>query len=414
MNDSMDDGATNVPVPRGSIAGTIDGNTRAVPLRPAPYSDSRPYGSGSDDGGDLRTTLLYYLRIVLKRRWLILAIAMACLGLGLTRTLMETPLYTSSVRIQIDRQAAKVVDNGAVAPADVGDAESLRTQFEILKSRSMAQRVASALKIGDDLELFKPRDFSPWTALRSLIGSSHRSDPAQASAAVREQWAVGIIAGNVTVRPVPGSRLVDIAYTDPSPARAARIANAYAEAYIDQTIDKRFQSNAYAKTFLDDQSKQLLVRLQESEQDLIKFSEDKQIIILSEKSTIAESNLAAANAALSNLSAERIRNEQIWRQVDGSKGLELPQFLSNSVIQMLRASRSALETEYQEKLETYKPSYPAMVEIDKKMKEIDRQLAVEIKTIKASLKGAYESSLEQEKDTREQIETLRTEVLALQ
>ena len=73
-----------------------------------------------------------------------------------------------------------------------------------------------------------------------------------------------------------------------------------------------------------------------------------------------------------------------------------------------------LVTEYQEKLETFKPSYPAMVQINNKIKEIDRQLAAEVKAIKDSLKAAYEASMSQEEEMKKQIETLRSEVLDLQ
>ena len=59
------------------------------------------------------------------------------------------------------------------------------------------------------------------------------------------------------MRPVPGARLVDISYSDPVPARAQRIAAAYADAFVASNLDKRFEANAYAKTFLEDQLKQL-------------------------------------------------------------------------------------------------------------------------------------------------------------
>ena len=73
-----------------------------------------------------------------------------------------------------------------------------------------------------------------------------------------------------------------------------------------------------------------------------------------------------------------------------------------------------LVAEYQEKLETFKPGYPAMVQIDNKIKEIDRQLATEVKTIKSALKAAYESSLSQEAEMKKRIEALREEALDLQ
>ena len=73
-----------------------------------------------------------------------------------------------------------------------------------------------------------------------------------------------MIAGNIVVRPVAGSRLVDISYSDPDPARAQRIVTAFANAFIASNLDKRFEANAYAKTFLEDRLKELKLRLEES------------------------------------------------------------------------------------------------------------------------------------------------------
>ena len=61
--------------------------------------------------------------------------------------------------------------------------------------------------------------------------------------------------------------------------------------------------------------------------------------------------------------SERIKNEQLWKQLASAKAIDLPQLLSNTVIEGLRAKRSALVTDYQQRLETYKPDYPVMVQI---------------------------------------------------
>ena len=147
---------------------------------------------------------------------------------------------------------------------------------------------------------------------------------------------------------------------------------------------------------------------------MLDFAEKEQIVAVDEKSSIAETNLAAANTALGNLASERIKNEQLWRQVDQTDAVNLPQFLSNAVIDGLRAKRNELVTQYQEKLETFKPGYPAMVQINNKIAEIDKQLAAEIKTIRGSLKGAYEASLNQEKELKTRVDKLRADVLDFQ
>ncbi|MEF3364987.1 polysaccharide biosynthesis tyrosine autokinase [Methylocystis sp. 9N] len=222
------------------------------------------------------------------------------------------------------------------------------------------------------------------------------------------------VLGGRAVKPVAGSRLVDVSYTDTEPARAQRVANAFGEAFIAANLDKRFQANAYAKSFLEDQLQHLKLRLEEAEKAQLAFAEKEQIVATTDKTSIAETNLAAANAALGGIIAERIRNEQSWRQVQDASGIDLPQILSNKGIEDLRARRNQLETEYQEKSETFRPDYPDMVKLKNKIKEIDRQLGFEIKTIKGSLKAAFEASLSQENEMKQRVENLRREALDLQ
>ena len=361
-----------------------------------------------EEGGDFANSLRQYLHILLKRKWLILSLTLVFFVLGGVRAAMKTPLYSSTARIQIDREAGKVIEGGSTSPSEEGGAEFLRTQYEILKSRAMAERVVSALRIHEDEEFFRPLDVS---ALGLLTGS--RKTLGLSSSELQSR-AVGIVMSNVSVSPVMQSRLVDLTYLDPNPVRAQRVANAYAEAYVASTLDKRFQANSYAKTFLEDQIKQLQIRLEDSEKALLQFAERERMVEVTEKSSIAENNLAAANTALGQLISERIKNEQLWKQVDRGNAMGLPQILSNHVIDTLRGQRKALETEYQEKLENFKPSYPAMVQIVNKIKEVDRQIAAEIATIRNSLKAAYESSLSEENEMKARIETLREEVLKLQ
>ena len=84
------------------------------------------------------------------------------------------------------------------------------------------------------------------------------------------------------------------------------------------------------------------------------------------------------------------------------------------MIDTLRGQRKELETEYQEKLENFKPSYPVMVQIGNQIKEIDRQIGAELTTIRNSLRAAYKSSLSEETEMKSHIDMLREEVLSLQ
>jgi capsular exopolysaccharide synthesis family protein len=354
-----------------------------------------------------------YFRILLNRKGLILSITAACVAIGAFRVLTVTPEYTSTLRLQIDRTVAKVIDSGATGPAETGDPEYMRTQYELLLSRNIAERAVSELNLGADADFLKPRSFSLVGTLMGLF-QSRPANPSQASQEARDRAAIGVVLGHRAMKPVTGSRLVDLSYTDPNPGRAQRVVTGLANAFIHSLVDKRFEANAFAKNFIEDKLKQLQLRVQESENVVLDFGQKEQIIQTSEKSSIAENNLAAANTTLSVLITERIRNEQLWKQIENADAISSPQFLNNPVIGVLRAQRNALVTDYQEKLETFKPSYPAMVQISNRIKETEHQLASEVETIKRSLKAAYQSTFNQEQETKKRVDNLRAEVLDLQ
>ena len=348
------------------------------------FLNGQGYGPlAQDEGESLAVTLRQYLYMVLKRKWLILSVVTVFGVLGSVLTFMKTPLYTATVKIQIEREPTKIVEGGATTPVEAGSSDFLKTQYELIKSRAMGERVASSLRLAGDENFFEPRNKS---FLSFLTSRRERTLP---SPQALESLAASIVSANVTIVPVPGSRLADISYLDPNPGRAQRIANGYADAYIEANLDRRIEANSFAKRFLEDQIKQLKIRLEESENLVLGFAEREKMVEVTDKASIAENNLAAANAAAGQLISERMKNEQVWRQVSGITAINLPQFLANPVIEVLRGQRKALETEYQEKNESFRPDYPAMIQIRNKLQEIDRQLGAEVNAIRASLKGAY-------------------------
>jgi succinoglycan biosynthesis transport protein ExoP len=399
----------------GKMGGQLIPAVQTVPAIPELYGSLSGYPGGlAADGPELFGLKLFDIwRILNRRKWLILGTAAAVLTLGAVNTLMKTPIYTTGVRLQVDRPA-RIVESGNDVVEQGPDFEFMQTQYELLRSFSMAERVASTLKLGSDTDFFKSRSFSIVGAVKHLLGGGSSADSKDADKRALQDAAAGVVVSNVEVRGVPNSRLIDVTYSDPDPARAQRIANAYAEAYVATNIDKRFQANATAKTFLEDKIQQLKTRLEDSEKKLLTFAQEQQITDVTDKTSIAESNLASANKALGELISDRTKNELLWRQLEASDGINLPQLLSNAMIEGLRAEHNKLAAEYQERLQTFKPGYPAMVQLGARIKEIDQQLATEVRAIKDSLKAAYEASLAQEKDMQKRVADMKRDLLDLQ
>src|SRR5262249_27405903 len=159
----------------------------------------------SDDAEQLAAKFFESWRIFKKRKWLILSIVAAFVTLNGVRTLMETPLYTATVRLQIDANVANIVEHGDnVVPVDTSK-DFMRTQYELLQSRTMAERVVSSLSLANDPNFVKAREFSIIGAIAGLFSSPPSADPM-----VQGPVSVGTVMANVAVAPVENTRLVDI------------------------------------------------------------------------------------------------------------------------------------------------------------------------------------------------------------
>jgi succinoglycan biosynthesis transport protein ExoP len=374
---------------------------------------------GGREGSEI--DLLQYWYLLLKHRYIVLGAVAAMLALGLLVTLLTTPIYRASALLQIEREAARVVDIEGVDPVEAGnDRDFYQTQYSLLNSRSLAERVVRRLNLANDARFMNQHAGGP---LSSLTGGGGDSAPAGDRAA-RERRAVGLIAAGLSVEPVRSSRLVRVSYDSPDPELAQRVANAVAENFIGANLDRRFEASSYARKFLEERLAQVKSRLEDSERQLVAYASAQQLVSVmsdsgdstSERSaaqSLTGVNLAAMNSALSAAKGERIRAEQRYRQAAGSNSLAIPEVLASGAVQSLRQSRAELSADYQQKLSVYKPDYPAMVALKAQIDEVDRQIATEVRTIKQSLQAEYRVAASQEAALQQQVSSLTSGVLDL-
>lgn len=370
--------------------------------------------NGSDiesEGANYRAQFFKYLGLALKHRWTIAGICGVAIMIGFVITYTSTPMYRATATIQIDRDVAKVVKVDAPdAAADVGDnMRFYQTQYDLLKSRSLAQRVAASLDLGNAPGFLHPKSSSPWARLRESFFPAKVA--ADGDFERRKAAAAGLVQGGISVSPLLNSRLVTISFDSPDPEWANKIANGVADSFISANLDRRYGASAYARTFLKERLEELKIKLEESERALVAYAEKEQILTVKGQPSIADSDLTALQSALQKVRTERINAQELWEQADKSKGLALPQLLSDKSIQGLRDRRATLMGEYQDKLALFKPDYPDMRKIKAQIDQIDRDIQSTASTIKDSLKASYESLLRHETLLQQNIEQARSNVL---
>lgn len=354
-----------------------------------------------------------YLRIAVKYRWLIAGITLTAIILAIAITFLMTPVYRATASLQIDRESINVVDMKDVQADEMTTGlEFLQTQYELLGSRAMAERVVGSLGLADD-PLFMNRPSSSFS-LRGLFGGRSAEQTADAAASGledRTRKAVDTLLKSLTVAPVRGSRIVKVSIDHTSPEMAQKVATGYAEAFIADNLDRRYDATSYARKFLEDRLQQLKIKLEESERLAVKYAEQQGIINLDGDKNIVASDLEDVNKKLAEARAERIKAELLWQRAQATSGLALKEILESPAIQENRKLRSELAAQYQQKLAIYKPAFPEMVQLRNQIGELDRALQSEVQAIKGSIEATYIAARQQEEELRSQLTSTKSDVV---
>jgi capsular exopolysaccharide synthesis family protein len=332
--------------------------------------------------------------------------------LGLVGTLLMTPVYTASTTLQIDREAARVYSSEDVNPREsmIQGEEFFQTQYGLLRSRSLAERVIA------DLGLATSDEF--------LVAMGTRPPAAGEGGAARlvqrrQQSVLAAVQNALVVTPTRGSRLVTVSFESPDRDLSARIANSFATNFIESNLDRKFQSSVYARDFLEERIAQTKTKLEEAERGLVAYATDQQIINVreanatpgAEAQSLASTNLGTINAALATAIAARVSAEEKWRQARRTAIMTLPEVLQNPAIQRLTEERARIGSEYQQKLSVFQADYPEMQQLKSRIDELDRQIAELAGQVRASIQSQYLVALNQERSLQAQVDLLKGDVM---
>ncbi|WP_353204007.1 polysaccharide biosynthesis tyrosine autokinase [Sphingomonas sp.] len=346
------------------------------------------------------------LRVLGKWRWLIAGIVGAALIIGIVSTMLTSKRYRATAQVEL---ALQEINLGPGKDGTGGESQVMRdpqfmgTQIGLLRSRDLSERVA-----------------------RSLDGASRaKFAPNAGNPAAQIAAATGAIAGGLRIDVVTGSRLINITYESDDPALAANVANAVADNYIASNLERKYESSAFARKFLEQRLTQTKAALEKSERDVVEYAGREKIVMVGGGAdqgggkdggeSLEGSTLTSLNGALATAQAERIAAEQKYRSEGTSAGQSAA--MTSSAVSGLKSERAKLQVDFQEKLGTFKPDYPEMVAIKTRMRELNRQIARAEGEITGSVTnsyaGEYRAALGREQQLRARVAQLTSGVLDL-
>lgn len=370
-----------------------------------------PYGSGASQLGRGQrnysaTNILDFptlIRIVQHWRWLILAAVAIGLAGSIIVSLLTHPMYRAWVTLEANPPTFAVTDDKDRGQQEVSGTDTfdfVATQVGLVKSQSVAERAAQELNLANNAEIV----------------------PQNTDSSSRLRTATAIVSQNLNVIPPEQGELIKFSFDSTSPQLAANVANAIADSFISSAVQRRYESSAYARNFLERQINKTRGDLERSERGLVAYAQAQGIINTStpegqqsggDTNSLQGESLMKLNEALADATARRVAAEGAYRQslVAGPTA-----DVATSTLQ-LQQQLAQMQAEYQQKRTFMKPEHPEMVSLQSQIDELQRQIAKEQAQVASGhnngLLADYKAAVSAENALKARVVQLKGDVLNL-
>ncbi len=334
------------------------------------------------------------------------------------------PQYKATATILIERKESQVVPVDALYGLNAESDEYLATEFEVLRSRPLAEKVVRKLSLATEPAFVgEEGSLSSLQSMGSIkdkvlgwIGMGKSNEEMSRVAGVEQEIArrelLKDYVDRLSIFPLRKTQLVEVSFEAPTPMLARDIANAHAEAYIESDLEARLERTRTAASWLAGQVQGLRSDLNASKQELAAYIEKEGIIDIggevqervSQELKDLQVELVAARAKLADA---RITRDQV-RGAGNSKE-SLPVVQSDPIAQRLRLSVVETRQKRAELAKTFGPQHPKMLAANSDLSSAQSALNSQIRKILETVEFQYNAALAEESSTQQRIDRAEEE-----
>ncbi len=287
------------------------------------------------------------LLAAVRRQWVAIALCLVlAVAGGVAYLLTAVPLYTATVTILTNQNTTKLIHELSIAEGDAADDGGMQSQVELIRSEKVGLRVVDSLGLATDMRFLKGvpgmvdrvTDFGRGLFRFESWFATVEAPPEPTDETRR--WALSVLRNGLEAQRVGRTYALDVSFTSPDPATAARVAAAYGEAYIADQIDTMYEATRTAGDWLQRRIEELRRLAVESDLAVQKFRSEHGLIAIAEV-LVTEQNLSEINRRLIEAQEEtaqaQARFERIKDIIDsGSTDALVSDALDSSVVYRIR------------------------------------------------------------------------------
>ena len=378
----------------------------APTLAPVPHEDLTTPDFRAQSNGEEQFDIRRWINAFRRRLHLFVAIAVSTMALTLFVTLTATPKYTATATVMLDTRKEQVSDVKAVlsGPDNYDSSSMVDTEVEVLKSRQLAERVVKALQLDNDPEfnsgLRRPKGLAAVKSnIKALLLGAKPAQARQATPLDLQKRHDGIVdgaMGGLRVSRAGLTYMMRVGYESTSPIKAALMANKFAELYLLEQMEAKFDATEQATKWLNVRIEDLRGRVEADEAAVQQYKIANNLLSAS-GTTLTEQEISNYNLTLAQARAQVAEDQarlmtargQLAR---GSTGEDVGEALDSPVIQDLRKQRAALSGQLADLSTKYGARHPEMLKAKGQLEDIDSQIQQEIQRIISNLQAKVQVS----------------------
>jgi succinoglycan biosynthesis transport protein ExoP len=354
-----------------------------------------------------------YLRVLIKNKWVVIGSLLLVMGVVAISTLRSTPIYEAVGSIAINKMDPVTFNlKDSSSSVDYYDPTDLDTEVRILKSDLLALQVIRQLNLDKQPEFEAKGKTSPSSL--ELTTDAMQPDSARTSAVL------ATFKGNLQVALVPNTRIIEVRYRSPDKNIAARVVNTLANTYVEQNFKTRFESTMQASDWLSKQLVDLQIKVETSQEKLVKYQKEHEILGIDEKQNITTAKLDELNRELTSAESVRMEKESIYHLVQTGDsdsiaaaanvdGASRGSSANSALLEKLREQQADLKIQVAQLSTQFGPSYPKLAQLNSQLKEVDAEIQTEIRKVAARLRGDYLAAVQRESMLRTALEQQKQE-----
>ncbi|MEZ5909501.1 MAG: polysaccharide biosynthesis tyrosine autokinase [Hyphomicrobiaceae bacterium] len=352
---------------------------------------------------------------VLRRRWKVIAASISTAVVGaLVLLMMMTPRYSASTQILLDPRKQDVLQSQSPVQGLSLDTGLVESEVTLIQSFKIAHRVVDKLKLDKDPEFVGSRG-GLLSTIRSMFSSSSRSGgptPVESGLAVTpaQLTAISRLRQRVSARRVGVTYVVEVTVTSEDPAKAARLANAIAEAYLMEQLEARYDTAKRASDWLKERLAGIREQLQVGERAVAEYRR-RFGIVDTRSGTIDKQQVSEISAQLvlarATVAEKRAKHEQAQRILRAGGNLaSIAEVLQSPVIANLRTQEAEVARRDADLSARYGGKHPQVVHVRAELADIRRAIRSEVERIISNIRNQYEVAQKREQSLKESLDRL--------